>query len=520
MSRHLPYRLSVIHSAILATTLGISSMAHAISLGQPTVQSEQHEPLSATINVSGIDAKSFNVSLANGAIYQQMGLNQTNGMQVRFMPVSDTAGVILLSSSQPVSTPFADVVLNLENGNEHFVEAQTLLMPLPKNSKVEPSTTAQQMITAPAQVDLPVVAQNTEPTGTPLAVQMTAPPPLFAETHETIVQSNVANAQHTNTQGQTTETSLWADDAAPIPTNIQAANQATSQATTNARIMSEEERVIASITPEGTNTQINILTEQIIRRVLPRGATPSPTPTSLGQPLDEPALAQIPTQPNQSANAAADSNEQQISDAPVYVVQSGDNLWSIANQIAKANDMSVNDVMKELHTQNPNAFNNNNINQLKANVSLSIPNYAVIPSQKAIADAISAQRKSNSQATSNRSSTARTQTRAQRPASSSQAHSSRTVSRPLPRPQVTLVTPSQSGQATGSQNRSNAVSGGAGNDEQLVNTLRNTRNQTAQNARRVNSLNQELNSATQRLQLQNERLAELEARLKALRENK
>lgn len=87
------------------------------------------------------------------------------------------------------------------------------------------------------------------------------------------------------------------------------------------------------------------------------------------------------------------------------------------------------------------------------------------------------------------------------------------MSKPLPKPQMTLVTPSQGGQATGSNTR-----GGSGGGDQLVSTLRTTRAQTAQNARRVNGLNQELSSATQRLQLQNQRLAELEARLKALRD--
>lgn len=166
--------------------------------------------------------------------------------------------------------------------------------------------------------------------------------------------------------------------------------------------------------------------------------------------------------------------------------------------------------MTALHKQNPNAFHHGKIDQLKANATLTIPNYSVVPSQKAIQDAISSRKgSSNATAQGKRSTTTRaTTTRTTRDARGG----SRTVAQPLPKPQLTLVTPSQSGQATGSQGKT------GGNGDELVGTLRSTRAQTAQNARRVNSLNQELSSATQRLQLQNQKLAELEARLKALRD--
>lgn len=58
--------------------------------------------------------------------------------------------------------------------------------------------------------------------------------------------------------------------------------------------------------------------------------------------------------------------------------------------------MPVQDVMKELHSANPDAFNHGKMNRLKAKASLSLPDYQVIPSQKAIEDAISAKRKHSS----------------------------------------------------------------------------------------------------------------------------
>lgn len=55
-------------------------------------------------------------------------------------------------------------------------------------------------------------------------------------------------------------------------------------------------------------------------------------------------------------------------------------------------------------------------------------------------------------------------------------------------------------------------------DGNLAGTLKNTRQQTATNAKRVNSLNEELSSAARKVQLQNQRLAELENRLKNLKD--
>lgn len=158
------------------------------------------------------------------------------------------------------------------------------------------------------------------------------------------------------------------------------------------------------------------------------------------------------------------------------------------------------------------------MNRLKANVPLSIPAYDVIPSQKAIEEAISAKRSSGgSKAKSTRTTTHTKASASKKPIRP------KTVTKPLPRPQVTLVTPSQSGASTGgdvkaskpapSQTTSVAVGG-----DDLINTLKSTRNQTAQTAKRVNGLNQELSTASHKLQLQNQKLAELEARLKALKD--
>lgn len=488
MFRHTSYRLTAIYQAILATTLGVGTLAHAITLDQADIKSTQHEPLSAVITVTNIDAKNFSANLAPSNIYRQMGMTPNDDIRIRFTPTSESAGRIELSSSTPISTPFTDIVLSLDNNGEHRVEPQTLLMPMSSPSRIADDLVTPIMVGSGEEQNLPIVSESVVLYGEPLQVQVVEPPEIFVE--ETIAHQDTQITAQDDTAAQSSQ--LSSDVAQPI-------------------VLNKEQQVIASITPEGTDTQFDILTETITQKIYPAGTAPQSPPAVAMH--EEPLITQEITQEEEpspaddTTQASTDASlDTQSTDNAVYIVQSGDSLWSIANAIANANNMAVADVMDALFTQNPNAFNNNNASQLKANASLSIPNYEVIPSQKAISEAIASQgrRQSSNVQTKNN---ARTPNKAQTP----------TTAKSLPKPQVTLVTPSQSGQTTGSQHRTTSTDSYGGD---LVTSLKSTRSKTASNARRVNSLNQELSSATQKLQLQNQKLAELEARLKALKEKK
>ena len=489
MSRYNTYRHNKVYQAILATTLGTTIMsAHAVNLGQANISSAQHEPLSATINVSDINADNFSATVGNASMYQQMGLSKDAEIQVQFVPTSDTTGQLVLTSNQPISAPFTDVVLSLTNDGEQTIKPQTLLMPLPATNNISTSTSATPVVTANPNQNLPVVTESLQVpsvsgSSNPLKVQNSAPPPLFSD--DSASTDNVS--------------------LAPLITH-------------------SEEHVLSQVTPEGSNVQLDVLTKEVTQRVYPAGSAPVPTqvPFAHTQNPDADLSASQSDSPEADAETTV---ETQSSDAAIYVVQNGDNLWSIANEIAKANNIGINEVMKAIHAQNPDAFNHGKASQLKANVSLSIPSYEVIPSQKAIQDALAARRthrstatagtaSNNVKASNNRGTGARTGSSNSRrtPARNT------TANRALPAPQMTLVAPSQGTAATGAQTRSGTSSQGNGTNAALNSTLRNTRQQTANSARRVNNLNQELHSATRKLELQYDRLAELEARLKALRE--
>lgn len=475
------HRMTFIHQAIVASLFGLVGLhAHAITLSQADIHSSQHEPLSATIAVSNIDANNFNVSIAAADIYAQMGLSPEAPISVKFNATSESSGQIILTSTTPISTPFADVVLNLNNNGEQVIEPQTLLMPIPASSPFTiPNDELPPILVTEEQQNLPMVTPTL-----PEAPAVTADLPS-------------TDLLPTTAQVETSPTPTGLDANATKPTSTPASG----------RVVSKADDVITKITPEGTNTQIDILTEQVTKSIYPAGQAPQDTtpPTTATQ---EPTLAQKQESPSTEVGTGN----------AVYVVQSGDSLWNIANQLAKANNISVNEVMNAIHKANPDAFNKGNINHLKANAKLSLPSYNVIPSQKAIQDAIANKRhheskpKQTSKA-SNSVAKASRSTHTQKPTHNTTA----TNRKPLPRAQMTLVTPTQQGKATGTNNK--ATQSQASGSNALVGTLKSTRQQTVSTAQRVNGLNQELSTATQKLQLQNQKLAELEARLKALKEN-
>lgn len=200
MSWHLPQRLTNIHLTAVHKTLATGLLysisatlslatAQAATLGKIVVTSEQHQPLVAIISVTDIHTEDFSASLANPVVYQQLGLIPTDSMSVHFVTTSADAGTMVISTTQPVSKPFADVVLSINEKGQRNIIPKTLLMPLHKSVAIRQPNQA----TATAQkTNLSVVSDHTAQT---LAVKRGAPPPLFASSSPSVASSAMANAQ-------------------------------------------------------------------------------------------------------------------------------------------------------------------------------------------------------------------------------------------------------------------------------------------------------------------------------------
>jgi len=566
--------MALLYSVGLAA---IIPSAQAATIGKTVVSSAQHEPLSASIVVTDIRAADFSASLANTVIYQQMGLTPTDSMQVRFQATSATSGQVLISTSQPVSKPFADLVLSINDNGQQNVVPKTLLMPL--NDSLPINNASKNSVKGTQKLNLPSVSASA---AKPLTVRKGAPPPLISvsnaaankpalaniATVDSSISRAVSNIQ-TPTVTATSQTSnltytpsrldngrLNSDsDIKNTSSNVKKTDNGLNSANRldssllNANNNPETKKVIANDNAKASvkNTPIldkvlidkplDTLNIQVTRQIQPSrkktaaDTSPVPTPTtsiiaSNTENNDTSVIAaSIDNTTSKNPNSAINntsSNDIAIDSSTVnqYQVQRNDSLWIIAQQIAQENNLDTSTVMKQIQTQNPDAFINKDADQLKADAKLILPSYDVIPSQKNLEAAIDAQRQYI-----RRANTAAMQKTAQRPfkkpsinmqAAKRPQKATTTKTQTLSKAQFSVLAPGRDGNADGTQAKA-ASNTGNGLSTDILATLKASRQQAASQAQRLSSTSSTLSSYTKKIQLQNQKLAELQARLEKLR---
>ncbi|WP_413520106.1 FimV family protein [Psychrobacter glacincola] len=561
MSGHLSHRLTRIHRAVSMALLysvsyaALVSSAQAATIGKTVVTSAQHEPLAATILVTDIKTADFSAGLANSAIYQQMGLTPTDSMTVRFQPTSATSGQVFITTTKPVSKPFADVVLAINDGNQRNVIPKTLLMPL---SDSVPLASSKNIVSAEKKPNLPMVSSTN---AQPLTVRKGAPPPLLlsynaskpalnaTKLSESTIQTPSIQAPITQIPSMQASSAQTTNASSDLPTAV-ATNQ--SNTTTYAPSRLENGRLNSPVdvnnsvlmtnannnnagvsasansmpsAADANDKQFDILNIQVTRQIQPKDKTINSN-NSNNTALNDIAVNSMPSNPaalqqeatRKLSSSSADSTKLASTEIN-YTVQRNDNLWVIAQQIADKNNIDVQTVMKEIQTQNPDAFINKNANQLKKDAQLSLPNYDVLPSQQKLEAAINAQRQyraANTPAAKKpvtpkatpKSESVQTAKRAAKPVT--------TKTQALPKAQFSVLAPGHEGSADGTKTKA-GVTAGNGLSTDVLTLLKSSRKSTASQAQQLSKTSGTLDSYTRKLQLQNQKLAELQARLKKLR---
>ena len=596
MSCHLSHRLTTIHRAVSMALLysvgyvALMSNAQAATIGKTVITSVQHEPLAASIMVTDIKTADFSASLANSTIYQQMGLSPTDSMKVRFQATSATSGQVFITTTKPVSKPFADVVLAINDGAQRSVVPKTLLMPLDGSLPITP---ASNNVRAANKPNLPIVSTTN---AQPLTVRKGAPPPLLLASKASSVDlsaskalatklpassiqlpsSQTSNLQTANIQVPKTSSSLsTASTMTPINTTPSIANRLNNTADINKNVAIKANTTNASTTSVLNNTKtapineqaFDILNIKISRQIQLKNSnknndvssnaimvnkpmTPmlykdastakisSDSTTVDSNPLGKISSSEAPYS-NSSSNQAGSSqsiasNRSSISATAStventttdtsdinYTVQRNDNLWLIAQQIADKNNLDVQIVMNEIQTQNPNAFINKNADQLKADAQLRLPKYDVVPSQKKLQAAINEQRKYHAKA--NTPLVKKTTIAKAAPKAKTESVQAKETEKPaikktqtLPTAQFSVLAPGHDGSADGTKTKAGMETGN-GLSTDVLDILKSSRKSTADQAQRLSKTNSTLGSYTKKLQLQNQKLAELQARLEKLR---
>ena len=393
MSRYSTHRLTAVHNAVSvallcsASSMLLMSTAQAATMGKTTVTSTQNEPLAASIMMTDVKTANFSVNLANSSVYQKMGLQSTDSMAVNFVATSATTGQVIIKTTKPISMPFADIVLAINDGEQRHTVAKTLLMPLSGYVTTQQSNPL--IATALPENELPALIHSYQTASIPLLASNSIPPPLIAvsalKTIPLIVRGDIPPPLFT----------MVSDDTKPLivrsglpPSFNNFSMQATAQTTdthtfnrlSNTVIQANDVQQTSIAAVDSADILSDILTVQIVRNITARNNAHDLVATALQQINNSDQNSLI-------VPAAAANNINKVA-LNSYTVQRNDSLQLISQHIAQQNNLNKALVVQQIQTRNPNAFFKNNVDCLKVNAQLDLSNYEVIPSQQNLQAAI------------------------------------------------------------------------------------------------------------------------------------
>ncbi|AEI77817.1 Tfp pilus assembly protein FimV [Cupriavidus necator N-1] len=183
-------------STLAVTALGLllaQPAAYAAGFGQLRVQSNLGQPLQAEIDISGVSAEEaagLNVKLASPAAYAAAGLTYLPAVSSLRLEVErrpNGSYVARVRSSQPISEPFVDILVDMSWASGKVSRAYTFLLDpagaKPSNQTFSPATVMQAATPdappvaapAPAAAPQPAPAQVAAPAAAAEAVKPAAP---------------------------------------------------------------------------------------------------------------------------------------------------------------------------------------------------------------------------------------------------------------------------------------------------------------------------------------------------------
>jgi len=333
-------------SAAVALALAVPLGAQAAALGKLTVLSALGQPLRAEIEVTAVSAEEagkLSAKLAPAEAFRRANVDYNPVLGSLSFAVEQRQGrhFIRISSSQPVSDPFVDLLLELSAGDSRLIREYTFLLDpadskSPRNAQVAPLT--------PSNAVGP--AAKGEAAAAPAAPAAATAPAAAAP---------VAPAAPTAPAAAPEPAA-----AAPAPAQAAPATAAPAAPVNSAPIPVSSEEPASNIVQRPAPSA---LAEELIRR---QQAAPESTPAS-ASPSAAAAAAAAPAQGATGQAAAASAGK-----TGDYRVKPGDTLAGIAARNQQAN-VSLDQMLIALYRANPDAFMGNNINRLRAGKILSIP---------------------------------------------------------------------------------------------------------------------------------------------------
>jgi pilus assembly protein FimV len=183
-SRSMAFRLKKVSAAVISALVVVH--ASAAGLGKLTVLSAIGQPLRAEIELNAVsadEARNLQPKLASMDAFRQANIEFNPTLQSLRFAVEQRGGrqFIRITTAQPISEPFVDVLLELNSANGRLVREYTFLLDPPELRSVQP---AQMAVAAPVAttrtVPEPVEATPRADSGSRPARSQPASPPAAA----------------------------------------------------------------------------------------------------------------------------------------------------------------------------------------------------------------------------------------------------------------------------------------------------------------------------------------------------
>ena len=145
-SRSLAFRLKVVSAAVVSALVVVH--ASAAGLGRLTVLSALGQPLRAEIELTAVsadEARNLQPKLASMEAFRQANIEFNPALQsLRFaIEQRGSRRFIQITTQQPISEPFVDVLLELNGASGRLVREYTFLLDPPELKTVQPAQTTQ-----------------------------------------------------------------------------------------------------------------------------------------------------------------------------------------------------------------------------------------------------------------------------------------------------------------------------------------------------------------------------------------
>jgi len=318
--------------ALLGTL--IPAISHALGLGEIEVDSALHQPLKAEIDLVSAtesDLATLRVELASAEVFERVGIDRPYLLrELQFEPVMNANGesVIRVTTAQPIREPFLNFLVEIRWPRGRLLREYTILLDPPVffEERRAAAAAAPEVAPEPAAVPVPPVARAPAPAPAPAPMPEAAAP----------------------------------EAAAP-----------------------EAEPAAAPVEPESAP--------------VPAYEPPPPAPVSRTEPAPRaggdsvilPAPRETYSYGDAEQVATAPEEFELFPRIPIDVAaarteelrtQRGDTLSQIAQQVRPDDSISMPQMMMALLRANPEAFYNDNINNLKSGYVLRVPSREEIQS--------------------------------------------------------------------------------------------------------------------------------------------